>query len=551
MHDGPASLPRVCFNTDPANTPSPGPSVRVAAGESLQTAYNAAECGTTILLAHGATWDDPFDFPAKNCDDQHWITIKTDGVIPPPGVRISEDFISQMAHLNMRNRSGFRSVGDHLRFEGLYFTKALSGVFYYLPALLKDSNKIIFDRVYVHCQPAEECQHGITISTAKYVAVIDSMLDEFHCIAKTGACVDSQAISGGAADQGSVRESGPVKIVNNLLEASGENIMFGGARADGPGPNDVEIRRNYLLKDAHWNPNDPDFIGVTYIVKNCFELKNGTHLLFEANVCDHVWGGFTQAGFAILLTPKNQAGAGGSNLCPRCAVDDVTMRYNVVHQASGAIMIASGMSDNKGWSDGEHRISLHDTVFDDLQYPGCYSCGQFLVQLGSDYDPANPPDDGDVLSDVSIRNNTIIAVSTPPSGVSGLLMMSGIPPEVETVQVANVAFVDNLASTLGAGAYFTGGGSKNCATGFYAKPVNAKTMWKSCYIGDSPFTGNVLVSYPKLTTDWPEGNLFSPNWLSVGFDSLSDGVYSLQRDSAYVGKGANIDAVNLATFGVR
>ena len=171
-----------------------------------------------------------------------------------------------MAHLSLRSRNGFKSVGDHIRFQGLYITKAQSGIYYFLPALLKNSDHVIFDRNYIHCNPGEECQHGIVVNTAKFVAAIDNWMDEFHC---TGAvCTDSQTISGGTADQGSVIESGPVKIVNNFLEASTENVMFGGAKADGPGPHDIEIRRNYLYKDPRWEPTSPDFVGIRYIVKN-------------------------------------------------------------------------------------------------------------------------------------------------------------------------------------------------------------------------------------------------------------------------------------------
>jgi len=59
-------------------------------------------------------------------------------------------------------------------------------------------------------------------------------------------------------------------------------------------------------------------------------------VLFEDNILENTWGGFTQVGFAILLTPKNQAGAGGSNLCPDCQVTDVTIRNLVIkHVGAG------------------------------------------------------------------------------------------------------------------------------------------------------------------------------------------------------------------------
>jgi hypothetical protein len=67
------------------------------------------------------------------------------------------------------------------------------------------------------------------------------------------------------------------------------------------------------------------FDGNPFIVKNLFELKNAERVLFESNILENSWGGFSQAGFAILLTPKNQALHAG-NVCPSCQVTDVTIR---------------------------------------------------------------------------------------------------------------------------------------------------------------------------------------------------------------------------------
>lgn len=556
--DGPASLPTACFNTDPKNTPSPGPVVTVNPTQSLQTAYNAASCGTTIKLTSGGVWDDPFSFPAKGCDDQHWITITSDGKLPPAGYRIAPSFIPEMAQLRIARNSGLISVGDHLRFVGIYWQKntARGGILYFF-AQLKGSNKVIFDRNLFRGNPREETQHGIVTSTGKYLAVIDSWLDEFHCLAKTGACSDSQAISGGAGAAGEdITASGPVKIVNNFVEASTENIMFGGAQANGPGPQDVEIRRNYLYKPQSWNPADPSYIGdPAYIVKNCLELKNGSRMLIEGNVCENVWGGFTQKGYAILFTPKNQAGANKANLCPLCMVADITLRYNIVHTAGGAIMIGSGPNDNGAYSLGQHRTSIHNNVFDNLQYPTCYSCTFDLIELGSGYNATNPPPDGGVLSDITIDRNTFLAVGQlpgPPGTLHqqhALFQLGGIPPNVATPQVSNISFQNNVASSQDNGMVSTGGGTNNCAT--FAKPSTPINLWQSCYVGTSPFAGNVLIAYPSPIINWPEGNLFTPNITTVGFYDYDNGVYAVPQNSPYLGKGAYLDLVTLATWGVR
>jgi len=75
--DGPAELPRVYLNTTMADTPAPGPVVNIAANGDLQTALNNATCGEVIELQAGATFSGKYIFPAKSCDDQHWIMVRT------------------------------------------------------------------------------------------------------------------------------------------------------------------------------------------------------------------------------------------------------------------------------------------------------------------------------------------------------------------------------------------------------------------------------------------------------------------------------------------
>ena len=57
----------------------------------LYAAVESAKCGDTLLLAAGASFEIK-DLPAKKCDDQHYITIRTDtpdSKLPPEGTRIS------------------------------------------------------------------------------------------------------------------------------------------------------------------------------------------------------------------------------------------------------------------------------------------------------------------------------------------------------------------------------------------------------------------------------------------------------------------------------
>ena len=91
--DGPAMLPQSCFFTDSSATPSPGNVITVNEGDSLQSALNAAACGDVIQLEAGASFDgNHVTFPAKNCDDANWITVRTstpDELLPSEGTRMT------------------------------------------------------------------------------------------------------------------------------------------------------------------------------------------------------------------------------------------------------------------------------------------------------------------------------------------------------------------------------------------------------------------------------------------------------------------------------
>src|ERR1700691_1079065 len=78
---------------------------------------------------------------------------------------------------------------------------------------------------------------------------------------------------------------------------------------------DIEIRCNHLFKPMFWMQGQPGFKAPAFIVKNHFELKNAQRVLFDSNILDDNWGGFSQHGYSILLTPKNHDGDGAS-VCP-------------------------------------------------------------------------------------------------------------------------------------------------------------------------------------------------------------------------------------------
>src|ERR1700739_1943421 len=87
--DGPAELPRLYVKSAVADTPAPGKSILVKNSAEFSSAIEKAACGDTIRLQAGAEFAGDFKFPAKPCDDEHWIIVRTsagDGDLPAEGV---------------------------------------------------------------------------------------------------------------------------------------------------------------------------------------------------------------------------------------------------------------------------------------------------------------------------------------------------------------------------------------------------------------------------------------------------------------------------------
>jgi hypothetical protein len=562
--DGPAELPRVYVKSSLADTPAPGRVIKLKEGSKLNDAINEANCGDTIALQAGATFPGEFKLPAKKCDDDHWVIIRTDApdsALPPEGTRITPCYAG-VASLPGRpdfhcsstknvmakiiftaNGSGpftFLNGANHYRFIGLEVTRDSPGAVIYnlfLPERDGSLDHIVYDRVWLHGTAQDETNRGIALGGSSYVAVVDSFFTDFHCTAITGSCVDAQAIAGGVGSY----PMGPYKIVNNFMEGAAETIIFGGGPAT-YAPADIEIRRNYMYKPPNWRPGSAQFIGAAngrpFIVKNLFELKNATRVLLDGNVLENSWGGFSQQGFGILLTPKNQAGRGG-NICPECYVTDVTIRNcRISHVASG-FQIANGISATGGSPKAGARYSIHDIVVDDVQdqlYRGSGTFAQISMTEGVSETPT--------LHDVQIDH-----VSAFPK--KSLLIVGG---PIQDPRMSNLTITNSIFTFADKSIITTGGGPlKNCS----AQPDSKgfKVVFDECFASYG-FHHNVIVG----SGDFPKGNATPKKPADIGFANFKDGAggdYHLASKSKYRhagtdGKdlGADIDAIEKATAGV-
>ncbi len=366
------------------------------------------------------------------------------------------------------------------------------------------------------------------------VAVVDSYFSDFHCIAVTGFCTDSHAISGGVGNT----QDGPFKIQDNFLEASGEAILFGGGPATFT-PTDITVVNNHFWKPWQWMKGSSNFIGGPdghpFIVKNHFELKNAVRVLVEANILENSWGGFSQAGFAILLTPKNQHTKAGTYVCPLCQVTDITIRYVRISHAAGGIQMATAREVGDGPPAlAGARWSIHDVVIDDLSKKYVGEGTGFIILNGW---PTNP-----------LNNVTINHVTAFPDPLGQMMLVGNL--ETNPSMYALV-FTNNLMTTGQYPVWNTGGGSTNCA--YKDVPVISIANCFTTYT----FDNNGLIATPAAfpPSTWPANNLFPPTIDDVGFVEFNNGNggnYELQSNSPYKnmgtdGKDLGADIVGLNT----
>jgi hypothetical protein len=371
---------------------------------------------------------------------------------------------------------------------------------------------------------------------AHMIAVINSYINGLNCVARTGKCTDATAVGGGKGDE----QISTLKIYNDFLESAGENILFGGAAATQV-PTDIEVRRNHLFRPMLWKEGQPGYrptaSGQPYIVKNNFELKTGIRVLFEANLLENTWGGFSQPGYSILLTPKS-----GQGQCAVCRVNDVTIRFNRIRNVAGVFEIANALSKTGDASADGGRYSIHDIFADDLHDKDYKGGGTFLILVSW-----KPP-----VHDIQIDRVTAF--------VTGCLLSilnagAALPNFTLTNSVFSVG--DRRPPIASAG-----GGHDSCASKNQA--LGSEAVLQACF-GPYKFDKNLIItgrgSFPKgnITVGSPEaaGIRDLKNTISKdprlcrakgpGCPKVSPGAGTASNGGDL---GADIDAVEAAIAGV-
>jgi hypothetical protein len=380
----------------------------VAAGGDLQQAINQARSGDTVMLAAGAAYVGNFILTEK--PGNLYITIRTGGdALPRAGQRVVPAQGPRLAALKSPNSEpALRTApgAHHWRLQLLEFPATPGGAGDIIrlgdggaaqTSLSQVPHDLIVDRCYIHGDPVVGQKRGIALNSAS-TTIVDSYIADIKAVGQ-----DTQAIAGWNGP-------GPYTIENNYLEAAGENFILGGSDPAIPGliAQDVVFRRNHLAKPVAWRTG-------RWQVKNLFELKNARRVLVEGNLMEYVWRE-AQVGYAILLTPRNQDGR-----APWAAVEDITIRRNVIRHAGGGLSISG--EDSNHPSGSTRRVTVTDNLFYDIDATQWGGSGAFLLI-------------GDGPSDIAITHNTV--------SQSGNIIMAYGGTKDAPAKVPGFVFRDNL-----------------------------------------------------------------------------------------------------------
>ncbi len=336
--------------------------INVKAKENLQAAIDAAQAGDTIVLEAGASYVGPFTLPDKGSASSDYITIRSSAPaesLPSPGQRITSAFAALLPKILSPGQSQpalmTAPAAHHYRFIAVEFrtTNAAANVSDLIklgdgsPAqhtLASVPHHLSFDRCVITAFPTQTLKRGIALNSAE-TEIVNCWITGFKAQGQ-----DSQGIGGWNGP-------GPYHIINNYVEAAGENVLIGGAAVSIPNlvPSDIEVRRNFFTKPLSWKAGEPDFAGVVWSVKNLFELKNARRVVVDGNIFENNWVE-SQSGFAIVLTVRADN--------PWATIEEVDFTNNIVRHTASAFNILG--HDTLAPSAIGHGLRIKNNLLEDI-----------------------------------------------------------------------------------------------------------------------------------------------------------------------------------------
>ena len=485
--------------------------ITVSAGGNLQSALNAAQPGDTIVLQAGASFTGPFTLPAKSATSTDYITIRTstpDSALPSSTTRISPADSALLPKI-LSPGSGQPALltangAHHYKLIGIEFRTVDASAFSYELVELGDGGSgqnsldkvphhLIVDHCLITAFPTQTLKRGIALQSA------ETTIENCYIGGFKSESQDAQAIAGWNGP-------GPFHIINNYLEASGENVMFGGATPGIKGliPSDIEISHNYISKPLSWRRVEQGYGGVQWSVKNLLELKSAKRVLFEGNVLENCWGDVNPGYGSINLTVRGDSG-------PQATIEDVTVRNNLVrHTPNGFNLL--GKDDSQPSGQGRN-IKIINNLFEDMDGRRWGGGGEFIKIRG--------------MPNVKVDHNTVL-------------------------NSGNVVWAYGDANTVFA---FTNNIMQNNADGIAGQDHASGSDTLRVFFPGAIIRRNLIVG--ANASIYPSDNFYPTKLTKVGLVDPEHSDYRLRPDSPYKRKatdgtdvGCNLDTLNAAIAGV-
>lgn len=214
-------------------------------GSDLQSALNAAPCGSTILLQSGGVYKpqgDSFTL-TKSCTS--FITIQTAGTLPNGRLNPSTTPLAKLINssgypviITAPGARGYRFIGIEITTAGTIYTPDLVNLgAYFTREQRLDTGHFVFDRVFIH--PAELSATNLFPSVVERSAgrgmalgVTDVQVTNSYIAGFAGRYPATNSNAGQNIDSYGIYSDagpGPIRLINNYIEAQFNNVFIGGA----------------------------------------------------------------------------------------------------------------------------------------------------------------------------------------------------------------------------------------------------------------------------------------------------------------------------------
>ena len=592
----------------------------------FQLALNAAQFGDTILLRAGETFIGNFVLPAKSGSGT--ILVRSDAPdsslpdastrLVPYGYAGGNTDLRSLARL--RGQGGIwkttpvidAAQGAHgYRLQFLDIDGVAQEGWETIVELGNNSPQqstfesvpyaITLDRVFVHGHPTKAQKRGVSLN-GRDLALLNSFV-----IGCGSWEVDAQAVAG-------FNGPGPFRIINNYLEATGENVMFGGAdpRIYGLIPSNIEIRRNHFFKPAAWRDPilaPPSGTPSASVTAGAGSLSAGTHYFTVVAVLEAASEIAVSAqsaeravsvgssGSAVTLTWNAVAGADryriyrgtwsrGQDRYLETSGATTSLTYRGTGEIGGVPRAQGNRWNIKNLLElkNARNVLIEGNVFEQL-WPASQQ-GYAILLTPRNADGASP---WSVVSDitlvnnvirhvaggvsilgiddergsertgrVAIRNNLVYDLSRTWGGASHFLLMSRAPYDVSVDH--NTIFHEGMVVIIDDGAspgfQFTNNLAPHNDYGIFGSGAGIGSSAIAAYFPESVVRRNALGGGPAALYPadnfFPDMSSFSAQFVNIGAEDFRLVSGSTFRNAGTDGRnlGADFTALDAATQGV-